>query len=284
MDKVVRWAGYGVGAVVVAALFGIAWLWYASSQKLQAKDYPSLERLVSPTPAQLADGPRQLRILGCISCHGEGLRGRTMFDKPMVARLQAPNLTLIAAHATDQQLAQAIRQGVGHDGRSLFAMPSAEYSRLTDGEVAALIAAIRAQPRGGTQTPPLEVGPLGRLGIVSGQLKSQPQLVEEYRINLPRELGPEFARGRHIALTTCSGCHGPTFAGAEPEPGLVAPSLDMVAAYDLAAFKKLIREGVPSGGRKLRLMDGVARDNFSRFTDSEVAALHAYLVERAQRQ
>ena len=32
--------------------------------------------------------------------------------------LYAPNLTLVAAKATDEQLDQAIRQGIGHDGRA----------------------------------------------------------------------------------------------------------------------------------------------------------------------
>ena len=63
-----------------------------------------------------------------------------------------------AGRSTDQQLAVAIRQGVGHDGRGLFVMPSAMYARLSDAEVAALIAHIRKLPRSGGATEGAQVG------------------------------------------------------------------------------------------------------------------------------
>lgn len=283
MARVLRWAAYGLGGVVVLLLLAAAWVWFASSQKLNARVTAVPERLAQPTAAQLADGPRQLRILGCISCHGEGLRGRLMFDEPKVAQVYAPNLTLIAAKASNQQLARAIRQGIGHDGRSLFVMPSAEYSRLTDAEVTALVAAIRAMPKGGNQTSPIKVGPLGRFGIVTGKFRTQPEMVEHYRVNEPADLGREYAKGRHIALTNCSECHGPAFGGGEPQPGLKAPDLSIVGSYDLRAFTRLMRDGVPADGRKMKLMDEVARNDFSHLRDDELEALHAYLVERAQR-
>ena len=283
MAKVLRWTGYVLGVLLLLALLAAAYVWFASSRKLNAYVDAKPERLVVPTAAQLADGPRQLRILGCVSCHGEGLRGKLFFDEPNVARVHAPNLTLIAAKASDQQLAQAIRQGVSHDGRALFIMPSAQYSRLTDGELAALISAIRVQPRGGEQTPRIELGPIGRIGVVAGKFKSQPDAVADFAQNMPADLGPEFARGRHLAMTNCSECHGSSFGGAEPKPGLKAPDLSIAGAYDLPAFARLLRTGVPASGKDLELMDDVAKADFSHYTDEEMAALHAYLVERVQK-
>jgi mono/diheme cytochrome c family protein len=283
MVKLLRGAGYVLGVLLLVVILALAWVWIASSMTLNARVVPQPERLVTPTAAQLADGPRQLRILGCVSCHGEGLRGKLFFDEPNVAQLYAPNLTLVAAHADDQQLARAIRQGVGHDGRSLFAMPSSQYARLTDAEVASLISAIRVQPKGGEQTSPVTIGLLGRVGIVSGKFKPQPALVEEYSQSMPAVLGPQFAKGRHLAMTNCAECHGSSFGGGEPKPGLKAPDLSIVGAYDLPAFTKLMRTGVPASGKKLELMDGVARSDFSHFNDEEIAAIHSYLVERAQR-
>src|SRR5919106_1466576 len=102
MAKLLRWTGYVLGVVLLLALLAAAYIWVASSQRLNARVTPNPERLATPTPAQLADGPRQLRVLGCISCHGEGLRGELMFDEPKVAQVYAPNLTLIAANASDQ--------------------------------------------------------------------------------------------------------------------------------------------------------------------------------------
>ena len=283
MRTALRWVGYLAGVLLLLVFLAAAYVWIVSSNALTKRADAHPETLAAATPAQVADGTRQLSILGCASCHGEGLRGKLFFDVPNVAKLYAPNLTLIAEHADDQRLAQAIRQGVGHDGRGLFVMPSAQYSRLTDAETSALIQAIRQQPRGGTQTPPISVGPLGRIGIATGKFKMQPDLVAEYAERLPADLGPKFAQGRHLAMTNCAECHGSTLGGGEPEPGLKAPNLQIVGAYDLPKFTRLMRTGVPAGGRKLKLMDEIARDDLSHYNDAEIAALYAYLHERAQK-
>jgi cytochrome c553 len=283
MAKLLRWTGAVLGVLILLLALAAAYVWIASTRQLGSTIEAKPEKLVVPTAAELADGPRQLKILGCVSCHGEGLRGRMMFEEPKVAQVYAPNLTLVAAQATDQQLAQAIRQGIGHDGHPLMVMPSAQYSRLTDGEVAALISAIRVQPKGGRQTPPIKLGPLGRIGLATGKFQTQPEKVSAYAQSLPADLGPRFARGRHLAVTACSECHGAALNGGEPQPDLKAPGLSMVGAYDLPAFVRLLRTGVPSSGKKLTLMEEVAKADFSHLTDKEIAVLHAYLVERAQR-
>ena len=283
MRSVLRWVGYFAGFLVLLVVAALAFVWFVSSNALTSRADAHTETLTAATPAQIADGPRQLKILGCVSCHGEGLRGKLFFDEPNVAKLYAPNLTLVAAQADDQRLAQAIRQGVGHDGRSLFVMPSAQYSRLTDGEIAALVHAIRQQPRGGTQTPAISVGPLGRIGIATGKFKMQPDLVAEYAERLPADLGPKFAQGRHLAMTNCAECHGSTLGGGEPKPELTAPDLSIVGAYDLPQFTRLMRTGVPASGKKLELMDEIARNDLAHYNDAEIAALYAYLRERAQK-
>jgi len=283
MRTALRWVGYFAGFLFLLVVLAAAFVWIVSSNALTARAEAHSETLAAASPAQLADGQRQLSILGCVSCHGEGLRGKLFFDVPNVAKLYAPNLTLVAAHADDQRLAQAIRQGVGHDGRSLFVMPSAQYSRLTDSEISALVHAIRQQPRGGAQTPPISVGPLGRIGIATGKFKMQPDLVAEYAERMPADLGAKLAQGRHLAMTNCAECHGSTLGGGEPEPDLKAPNLSIVGAYDLPKFTRLMRTGVPASGRKLTLMDEIARNDLSHYNDQEIAALYGYLHERAQR-
>jgi mono/diheme cytochrome c family protein len=283
MARLLRWAAYAVGALLLLLLLAAAWVWFASSSALSAPTSPHEEQLATPTAEQLADGPRQLRTLGCVSCHGEGLRGKLFFNEPMVAVIHAPNIALLARTADDQQLARAIRQGVGHDGRPLFVMPSATYSRLNDGQVAALIHAIRALPPGGRQMPGVAPGPVGRLGIATGKFRTAPEMVEDYRNAEPLDAGPATAAGRKLAMTSCSECHGADLGGAEPKPGEVAPDLKIAAAYDLAMFKHLLRTGEAAGGRKLQLMREVALGNYRYLTDKEIEQLHAYLVERAQR-
>lgn len=283
MKRVFRWAGYGAGILIVLALLFAAWVWFASWRITSRVHEARPERLAPPTAAQLADAPRQARILGCISCHGEGLRGRMMFEGQPFATVWAPNLAELAARASDQQLAAGIRQGIGHDGRALFVMPSPMYSRLSDQETAALIAYLRAVPSGGERVSAIRWGPIGRFVLAKGGLPSALDRVEAFRVSQPFDTGAGEAAGRRLAATACSECHGADLSGGQPTPDTSAPDLAIAGAYDLAQFRTLLRTGRPPNGRDLGLMAEVARDDFSRLTDSEIAALHAYLRARAER-
>ena len=283
MARALRWLGYVVGGLLVLLLLAAAWLWFASNRPLNAQVAPRPERLVRPTPAALADIERRVRTLGCVSCHGEGLRGRVFLNDAKVARQHATNLTKVASRASDQQLARAIRQGIGTDGRALLVMPSEAYQHLTDAETAALIVYIRRLPRAGTASPGRSIGPLGRLGLALGSFQTSPALVADYRQRPAADLGPAHAKGAYLARTTCSGCHGSDLGGRKVSPEIDAPDLQIAGAYDLPAFTRLLREGVAPGGKHVKEMRRVARDDSRFYTDQEIAALHGYLVARAQR-
>ena len=282
MPKALRWAGFLIGGLALIAVGAALFVWAASDVKL-SEATPKPERLATPTPAQLADGPRQLHVLGCLSCHGKMLQGDLFMDEPGLAKIYAPNLTQVAAKASDQQLARAIRQGIGYNRRPLLVMPSEGYQFLTDSEVAALISAIRTFPKSGRETPVASFGLKGRVGLAIGKFHTAPELVETYRKSPIADFGPQFAAGRHIVSVNCAECHGPNLEGKEVKPGSVAPDLSIAGAYDLGQFKTLLRTGVPPGGKKLGMMASVARNDFSHLKDEEIAAIHAYLVERAQR-
>jgi mono/diheme cytochrome c family protein len=283
MRKALRWAGIGLGGLiallVVAAIVVFVW-----SEAILRREYSAgPETLAALSPAQKAAAPRLARVLGCLGCHGEGLKGQLMFDAPGVARVFAPNITEIAATATDQQLAAGIRQGIGHEGRGLFIMPSAMFSRLTDAETAALVAWIRTLPRARGETKGLGAGPIGRLLLVAGKFRPVPDVVAEYRSQVPIAVGPAHEPARHLASIACSECHGPALMGGSVGPGEKTPDLRIAAGYDAAQFRALLRTGRPPSGRDLGLMTTVAKNDFSHFTDDEIDALHAYLVARAGR-
>lgn len=281
MAKVGRWIGYVIIAALGLAAVAAAALWAVSWDKLHRHLDGRPERLITPSPAEIADAPRQLRVLGCMECHGKGLQGGIVIDDPSLARLYAPNLTLIAAKATDQQLARAIRQGIRVDGRPLVLMPSSQYARLDDSQVAALIAAIRALPAGRAQTPPMRLGPIATIGLALGHFKTAPELVASDAQDLPVDLGPKFAAGRRLVMVSCAECHGPALQGSELEPGLTAPDLAIAAGYDLPQFTHFMRTGIAAGNRHLPVMSERARGAFSHYTDDELAGIHAYLIARA---
>jgi mono/diheme cytochrome c family protein len=283
MRKLLRWLGYAVAALFGLALLAALSIWFVSWRAIAYTGAPHAEQLARPTAQQLADAERHARTLGCLGCHGEGLQGRRMFDEAGVATVYASNLTEVAARATDQQLAQAIRQGVGVDGRPLWIMPSGLFSRLGDDEVAAIIAFVRSRPRVGGPVPSIHAGPIGRLGIALGRFEPAPATLARFRDRYPVAAGAAHEPGRRLAATVCAECHGPALGGGTPGPGTTAPDLQIVAAYDLDQFRMLLRTGVPPGGRDLGLMRTVARNDFSHLSDEEIAQLHGYLRARAER-
>ena len=281
MSKAVRWLGYGAGAIAAIAAIAIVLVWVLSERALAEKVKPTESRLAAPTAAQLADGPRQLKVLGCASCHGAGLQGKKFADLPGIATIHAPNISRLAPAMSDAQLDHAIRQGIAHDGRAMFIMPSQQYQFLTDQEVAALIAAIRHLPVAGNEQPRIHLGPRGRVGVALGKFPNVPTQVAAYRGNPLPDLGPATAAGRHLVQTRCTECHGADLKGREIEPGTTSADLSIVGAYDSDQFRTLLRTGVAPGNKKLGLMASVARDDFSHMTDKEIDAVHDYLVERA---
>jgi mono/diheme cytochrome c family protein len=283
MRKALRWLGYGLAGLLALILVGAVVIFAISEVTLRKNYQAAAETLAAPSPAQLADAPRQARILGCVNCHGEGLKGKTMIDSAIFARVVAPNLTDVAARATDQQLAAGIRQGIGHDGRALFIMPSAMYSRLSDGEVSALIRFIRGQPRAPGEARRASFGPIGRTLVATGGIEFAPATVKRYRAVVPIDLGPAHAEGRRIASNVCSECHGPALFGQKMPEGSVPPDLNTVAGYDLGQFKTLMRTGRTPGGNELGLMKEASLNDLKHLTDAEIEVLHAYLVARAKK-
>jgi cytochrome c553 len=284
MKRILRWLGFGLGAVVVLALLFAAWVWFASSRVLGRVHEAAAERLAPPSAAQRADAGRQARIMGCANCHGRGLQGGMVFDGQPFATVWAPNLTELAPRVSDQQLAAAIRQGIGHDGRALFIMPSEQYSRLTDQEVTALILHVRSLPRAGAPVAPIRWGPIGRFALATGKIRPVMATIEDYRVRQPFDTGPGQAAGRRLAATACAACHGADLTGGAAESGDRAPpDLVIAGAYDLAQFRTLMRTGVPPNGRDLGPMKEVAERDFANYSDAEVEQLHNYLRARAER-
>ena len=208
-------------------------------------------------------------------CHGKRAAGGVMFNKPLIARIIAPNLTTLAKRYSDAQFSIAVRHGLHQDGRSLVVMPAEAFSALSDEDLGRILNFLRSLPSAPGPEGGVTVGPLGRLGVASGKLKTIAQLIEESR-PLPQGANEQQSFGRYLAQTTCASCHGTDLRGTS-NPDFTSPDLRVVAAYPAEAFTQLLRTGTALGGRKLGTMSAYARNNLSHLTDAEIAALHSYL-------
>lgn len=292
MNRTRRFLGYGLGGLIVLILVAVAVI-YAWSGAIMQRHYNAAPQPLVAAPAQLvAQGYRLARLHGCLSCHGEGLTGKAVFEAYPVGDIIAPNLTKLAQQRTDQELTVAIRQGIAPDGRGLLVMPSAVASRMRPEETAALIAWLRSLPVNDGVEKPFKLRLVGRLMLILGDFRRQPEAVKEYRNSMPPDLGPRYAKGRQLAGAICAECHGPDVGGgptpmADQNPSFgrtynLPPNLDIVGAYDLQQFRTLMRTGVSPSGKDLGMMASVAKRDLSHFTDEEIEALHGYLVARAR--
>jgi mono/diheme cytochrome c family protein len=280
MKSLLRWLAWGGAGVAVAAVLLAAGVLVASELEIQ-KRWPDTGSPVRAAigPAAVARGERLATLYGCKDCHHADLRGGIFFDHPEVARLWAANLTLDAAEDTDADLTRAIRTGVADDGRPLIGMPSEAFSRLSDAEVADILAFVRSKPKGGNRQPGPAVGPIGRMGVLMRQYMSAPRAVAGARGRPIPSYGPGFEAGREV-VRACVECHGVDLHG---DKMVGSPDLMIAASYSLPDFERLLRTGVASQGRRLGLMSEAAPGRFNVLTHEQIAALHAYLTERAVR-
>jgi len=229
--------------------------------------------------AGIAAGKHVAQLAGCMHCHGEKLSGGLVDDIPHLARLVAPNISVVLPKYTDAQLATVLRKGVKPDGSSVLFMPSEMYRHLADEDLGRLIAYLRTVPvtSAGVQEKS-EVRIIGRTLLATGKFKPSALAIE----TLPPpanafDAGDPVSLGRHLTMSYCSECHGQSLEGFEP---IHAPPLSIAKSYSVGDFSKLMHDGVPPGDRELKLMGPTARVRFSNFTPEEVAAVHAYLQSR----
>jgi mono/diheme cytochrome c family protein len=225
---------------------------------------------------------------GCTDCHGDDGGGHTLVDDGHGTRLAGPNITrgnpIIAAyHEVDW--VRSIRHGVGSDRRPLRLMPSEDFNRLTDDDLAALVGYVRQLPPvQGHEHATLELPLPARVLYGFGAI---PEAVEKIDHSLPPSRpvpeAPDVAHGGYVAQA-CKGCHGATFAGGRipgappdwpPAARLLPGDGSAMDRYpDAATFVAFFRSGKRPDGTPVAVMPF---GSLGRMSDVDLQALYAYL-------
>src|SRR5258708_16490649 len=213
--------------VVVGITFTIGWRPF-----IGAKHRALTGRKFEATPQRLARGKYLVDgVMGCFACHtdadwskpgappvaGKEGSGHVWSNQDM-PWLIAPNITpdkeTGAGNWSDDTLARAIREGIGHDGRALFPiMPYPDYRQMSDEDLASVIAYLRTVPAVRNQLPATKMPfPLNFL------MQNMPQPVDAV-VPAPHQSTP-VARGSYLVkMGACADCHTPQEKG-EPMPGM----------------------------------------------------------------
>jgi mono/diheme cytochrome c family protein len=269
-------------ALVLLPVLGFGGVYLFSEARFRAVERgPAFDHSIPTDAASIERGRHIARTRGCFGCHGQDLEGKDFdeqWDWP--ERAVAPNLAEYARKHDPAVMEAAIRQGIGANGKALTAMPSYNFTRLTDEDVAALIAFLRAAPVAESSLPKPKLGWTVRWSFITGAERHMAywaRHVPPLRIDAEEE--PVLAAGEYLAMTMCNECHGLDVRGQTllPPP---TPDLAMVAAIPRDDFERLIETGVGMGGRNLGLMGLVSPDRFPALSDDEVDALYLYLSSR----
>ena len=299
LKKIATWS-FTALASLLAVLITVTVGW---RPVLGAKSRVLTDRHFEPTPERLARGKYLVEgVLGCLDCHSQradppaGLApvftnvgaGRVMVNQGsfvLAASNITPDTETGAGTWTDDQLARAIREGIGHDGRTLFPiMPYGDYRGLADADLASVVVYLRslgpvhiAQPR--PQIP----FPVSRL------IQSAPQPILADVASVPSD---RLSRGRYLSqVGGCVDCHTPEdkmhhpirnmqFAGGKQIEGFPTPSANLtpdpsgISYYDEDMFVRVLRTGhVGARGLNPPMPWWIYRN----MSDEDLKALFAYL-------
>ena len=272
------------------------------------KARPLTDRKFEPTAERLARG-KYLLTSGqppCIMCHsplestpdgniiiapGQEFAGRS-FDVEGVPFAIAPNLTPDPETGigtwTDDQIARAIREGISHDGRTLFPiMPYENFHDMSDEDLASVVVYLRSLPPVKHQLAKTAVPfPLNRL------INNLPQPLTA---SVSPDLSTQLKRGAYIAkMSVCSDCHSTRDAQGNHPPGMefaggtampvagrktvytanLTPAVNGIPYYTEDLFIETLR----TGKVRSRTLDAMMPWRLYRnMTDQDLKDLFAYL-------
>jgi len=287
-----RWIrALGAGLVGLAALAaGVAGvgLFLAQQKMRRHADVPVQPVAMRSDGAALERGRYLYASRGCVDCHGANGAGRLFLDDGNGLRIAGPNITTgpggVVAGYRPEDWVLSIRHGVNPQGRPLMIMPSEDYNRLTDDDLASLIAYLRALPptagEGAVVELPLPVRALYGLGYIKD---AAARIDHTLPPSAPVPEGVTVAHGEYVA-SMCQGCHGAGLAGGRvpgsppdwpPAANLTPGGGTALALYpDADSLIAMFRSGRRPDGSAVKVMPF---ESLSEMSDTDLRALHLYL-------
>lgn len=226
---------------------------------------------------------------GCTECHGVDGAGKTFVDDGKGMLLHAPNITpvpggVVASYTADDWT-RTIRHGVKPDGRPVIIMPSEDYARLNDNDLASIVAFMRQMPAkpgpGTTVQLPMPVKALYAFGVIKDAAERIDHTLPPPPVTAD---APTAAHGAYVA-NTCVGCHGANLSGGKipgaPPDWPAAANLtpgegSALPRYaDAESFKAMLRSGKrPDGSAVSPVMPFGA---LKELNDVDAQALYLHL-------
>jgi mono/diheme cytochrome c family protein len=287
MKRWIKWTVGGMGVLVLlvggAAVVGSQ----LAERTLNRKVQVSVQAVAYANDAQALERGRYLfQSRGCVDCHGANGGGRTFVNDGKGTHIAGPNITStgVVASYKPEDWVRTIRHGVKPDGRPTMVMPSEDYNRFTDEDLAALVAHVRSLPpqQGGAAVIELPFPAMVLYGF-----DVIPDAAQRINHSLPPSKPiPAAVNVQHGAYVAnmCIGCHGEKLSGGKipggPPDWPAAANLTpgegsaMVKYKDSAQFVAMMRSGKRADGTEIKVMPF---ESLSKMNDVDTEALYLYL-------
>ena len=298
--------GYTVAVLVILLAVGITFT-IGWRPFIGPKARPLTSRKFDVTPERLTRG-RYIaeNVAGCMDCHSprdwskhdapiipgmEGAGQDMSLLKGLPGRVVAPNLTpdpeTGSGTWSDDALARAIREGIGHDGRTLFPMmPYERFRQMPDEDLASVVVFLRSLPPVRNPLPKTEI-----IFPVKYLIRSVPQPVTD-PVPAPDVSDPVKRGAFLVTMAACRDCHTPMDKG-EPLPNMdlaggqvfegpwgrvasanLTPDPSGIPYYDEILFLQAIRTGYVKARPLNQIMPWHI---YGGMTDEDLKAIFAYL-------
>lgn len=277
----------GLGLLLVIAVAALLFASLLGERKRQRAVEVAVQPVAWATDAaSIERGNYLFRSRGCADCHGQDGGGREFINDGKGMRIRGPNITSggpVGAY-TPQDWVRVIRHGVKANGHAVFIMPSEDYNRFTDADVASVVGYVRtlAARNGGEAVVelPLPVKALYGLGAIRDASEKIDHRLPPAQ---PVAAAVNAQHGAYVA-NMCIGCHGPGLSGGAipggppdwpPAANLTpGPGSAMVRYPDVKAFVSMLRSGKRPDGSAIPVMPF---DSLRELNDTDAQALFTFL-------
>lgn len=286
MKSIAKWAAIVIGGlallVAVAAFIGLQ---MGESKKARVVNVTVAPVPYATDPQSLERGKYLYESRGCADCHGANGAGRD-FVKTDSVHLAGANITPagITASYKPTDWDRAIRHGVKPDGRPILVMPSEDYNRFTDADLASVVAYVRSlapvQGGGAIINLPLPARVLYGFGAIAD---AAARIDHSKPPAQPVAAGVNAQHGAYVA-NMCIGCHGEHLSGGKipggppdwPAAANITPGEGSVMPRypDATKFVAMLRSGKRPDGSAIAVMPF---ESLSKLSDVDAQALYEFL-------
>jgi mono/diheme cytochrome c family protein len=283
-NRVLKWGGAGLAALLATAVAGVSVLTLAGLVKLHTRRAPVPALTVAGTPDHRQRG-QAIAASFCDACHST--TGPLTGGEDIGAHFPMPVGSFVASNLTpagplhrwsDGEMFRAIRNGVDADGHWLIIMSYTNAGKLSDDDIQALIAYLRSRPAAGqaTANPPDQLNLLGVMMLGAGMLPAGKPVLTSVITAPPK--GPTVPYGEYIlSYQDCRECHGAHLAGGvEGQLGPIGPNLNLVKRWKREEFIATMRTGTDPGGHALSQQ--MPWRPIGKMDDEELGAVYEYLT------